>query len=120
MRQRLCRLSGRHSMMTTVSPTPHSFFSSCAWYRVRRVKNFRYFGCWTRRCTATTAVFCIELLTTVPVRVFRCACMLVLFPAFALNGSKPRDVAAYGAHFHRVLELTGGALELQTEQLLLE
>src|SRR6478672_4069189 len=58
-------------MIRTVSPVFAEFSSSCAFTRLVRVTIFPYTGCGTRRSIATTTVFCILSLTTVPVRTLR-------------------------------------------------
>src|ERR1700733_14048203 len=70
-RHRLVAESGRVSISSTRSPTPHSFFSSCALYFLVRRMTLPYLGCFTRSSTATTTVLSILSLTTRPARVFR-------------------------------------------------
>src|SRR3989344_2777534 len=52
--------------MVTLSPVLYSFFSSCALYLVVTLKYFPSNGCFLRRITATTTVFCILSDTTTP------------------------------------------------------
>src|SRR5262245_10933133 len=66
-RQFLVLLSGRVSMIVTVSPILHSFFSSCATNLEVLFTNLPYFGCFTLRITATTIDLFILLLVTIPV-----------------------------------------------------
>ena len=63
--------SGRVSISTTRSPTPHAFSASCALYRLVRRMTLPYFGCLTRSSTSTTTVLSILSLTTRPSRVLR-------------------------------------------------
>src|SRR5262249_869937 len=69
-RQRLSRLSGRHSTIKTRSPTWLSLRSSCAFTLVLGLSYFFYFGCITVRSTETMTVFCIRSLITHPIRSF--------------------------------------------------
>src|SRR5690606_25697162 len=68
--QRLFLLNGRVSIILTVSPMPHSFFSSCAINLVVLPINFPYIGCFTFLWTATVIVLFILLLTTFPILSF--------------------------------------------------
>src|SRR5258705_9548066 len=63
--------------MSTRSPIPHSFFSSCAMNFVVFLMNFPYFACFTFRSTATTMDLFILLLTTNPVFSFLRARVIV-------------------------------------------
>src|SRR5580692_4593684 len=65
--QDLRRDSGRHGLIDTVSPSRHSFLSSCASSLVVRRMYLPYIGCFTRRSTDTAMVLSILLLTTLPV-----------------------------------------------------
>src|SRR5580698_7485067 len=65
--QDLRRDSGRHGLIDTVSPSRHSFLSSCARSLVVRRMYLPYVGCFTRRSTDTAMVLSILLLTTLPV-----------------------------------------------------
>src|ERR1700728_2583236 len=65
--QDLRRDSGRHGLIDTVSPSRHSFLSSCARSLVVRRMYLPYIGCFTRRSTDTAMVLSILLLTTLPV-----------------------------------------------------
>src|SRR5262249_52289593 len=69
-RQRLSRLSGRHSTIRTRSPTWLSLRSSLAFTLVLRLKYFLYFGCITVLSTETITVLCIRSLITHPMRSF--------------------------------------------------
>src|ERR1017187_7616896 len=65
-RQHFVLLNGRVSIIRTVSPIVHSFFSSCATNLEVLFKNFPYLACFTLRSTATTIDFSILLLVTTP------------------------------------------------------
>src|SRR6476646_803601 len=125
-------------MIRTVSPVFAEFSSSCAFTRLVRVTIFPYTGCGTRRSIATTTVFCILSLTTIPVRVFRAfrsvACSLVISAmchvpprsaralelALAQDGLEACDILADPAQPKRIFEWFGRTAEVQTEALLLE
>src|SRR5262245_9242684 len=70
-RQRFSLDIGRVSMISTVSPGPHSLFWSCALNFVVRRIVLPYSGCRMRDSIATTTVCTILLLRTTPIRVFR-------------------------------------------------
>src|SRR5688572_20963138 len=65
--QRLSLDRGGASMISTVSPSCDSLFSSCTWHTVRRRMNLPYFGCRTRRSISTRRVLCILSPVTTPV-----------------------------------------------------
>src|SRR5256885_14651971 len=73
---------GRHSSIMTKSPSPHSFFSSWAWYFFERVTIFPYIGWVTRRSTNTVTVLSILSLTTRPVSVRVVLASLISLPPF--------------------------------------
>src|SRR5690606_17265891 len=103
-RQRLSFDSGRVSMMRTVSPAFAEFSSSCALSRVVRVTIFLYIGCGTRRSIATTTVFCISSLTTMPTRVLRAlrgvvACSFRVTSAMVFQ-APPRSARLLGGGLH--------------------
>src|SRR5208337_2075427 len=90
-RQRFSLLSGRDSTTRTVSPIPHSFFSSCALIFFVRVRYFLYSRCSLRWWISTTIVFCILLLTTRPWRTFLTGTVFRAFPA----GAVPRAFSVF-------------------------
>src|ERR1044071_7937964 len=57
------RDSGRHSAISTRSPSLNSLVSTCAWYFFERVMIFPIIGSRPRRSTWTVTVFCILSLT---------------------------------------------------------
>src|ERR1043165_8542797 len=65
-RQDLVREIGRHSAISTRSPSLNSLVSTCAWYFFERVMILPIRASRTRRSTLTTTVFCILSLTTRP------------------------------------------------------
>src|SRR5258706_454919 len=65
-RHDLVREMGRHSAISTRSPSPNSPVSTCAWYFFDRVMVLPIMESRTRRSTRTTTVFCILLLVTRP------------------------------------------------------
>src|SRR5262249_52686541 len=82
--QRFRRLIGRVSTIATVSPIFASPFSSCTMnFDVRR-SVLPYSPCRTCHSTATTMLFCILLLTTVPTFSDFCA-MFSSYPRFCLK-----------------------------------
>src|SRR6267142_5374991 len=85
IRHALVLESGRHSSIRTRSPSPHSFFSSWAWYFFERVRIFPYIGWVTRRSTSTVTVLSILSLTTRPVSV-RVVLLSVILPLPSLSG----------------------------------
>src|SRR5687767_14439821 len=60
---------GRHSAISTRSPSPNCPSSTCAWYFRERVMVLPMSASRTRRSTRTTTVFCILLLVTRPTSV---------------------------------------------------
>src|SRR3954471_12554345 len=63
--QRLSFERGGASMISTVSPSCDSLFSSCTWHTVRRRMNLPYRLCCTRRSISTRRdLFILSLLTT--------------------------------------------------------
>src|SRR5436190_415467 len=96
-----------------------------------------YRRCRTRSTTATTAVLSILVEITIPSRTLRwvvrvasvvssAMCLLLRFQllghgdlAFAQQGLNAGDVAAHLRDARDVVELTGGVLEAEVEQLLL-
>src|SRR5437867_7287735 len=80
---------GRHSSITTKSPSPHSFFSSWAWYFFERVTIFPYIGWVTRRSTNTVTVLSILSLTTRPVSVRVVLASLISLPPFPSGWCAP-------------------------------
>src|SRR5438552_2850529 len=80
---------GRHSSITTKSPSPHSFFSSWAWYFFERVTIFPYIGWVTRRSTSTVTVLSILSLTTRPVSVRVVLASLISLPPFPSGWCAP-------------------------------
>src|SRR5215216_1539153 len=58
--------SGRHSAISTRSPSLNSLVSVWAWYFLERVMILPIMGSLTRRSTRTVTVFCILSLTTRP------------------------------------------------------
>src|SRR4249920_45514 len=65
-RQDLVREIGRHSAISTRSPSLKSPVSTWAWYFFERVMILPIRASRTRRSTRTTTVFCILALTTRP------------------------------------------------------
>ena len=61
---------GLVSIIFTVSPSPHSLFSSCALSLMVLLMTLPYFGCFTLSSIATTMVLSILSLTTLPTLVF--------------------------------------------------
>src|SRR5262249_29229566 len=144
-RQRLVADSGRVSISSTRSPIPQAFAPSCALYFLVRRMTLPYLGCLTRSSTSTTTVLSILSLTTRPSRTLRYpreACSAVSFTtgsvtatdsligvrlllfhdddaelAFALHGVDARDLLAHGAQPPVALQLPGGRLETEVEQL---
>src|SRR5580765_1301468 len=92
IRHALVLESGRHSSISTRSPSPHSFFSSWAWYFFERVRIFPYIGCVTRRSTRTVTVLSILSLTTRPVSV------RVVLPSVILPSPFPSGSCAHGLY----------------------
>src|SRR5208337_5665098 len=90
-RQRFSLLRGRVSTTRTVSPIPHSFFSSCALILLVRVRYFLYSRWSLRWWISTTIVFCILLLTTRPWRTFLTGTVFRAFPA----GAVPRAFSVF-------------------------
>src|SRR5262249_35794040 len=92
-RQRFSLESGRLSMISTVSPTCDSLFSSWAWQTVRRLMYLVYRGCFTSRGISTRRVLFILSLVTTPTstrrrpRSFCC-----VFSAIAVTPPAPRPV----------------------------
>src|SRR5665213_3041074 len=87
-------------MIRTVSPSFAEFSSSCALSFLVRVIIFPYTGCFTRRSIATTTVFSILSLTTVPVRTLRAlrvsspsVVSVILLLPLVLHRLEPGDVA---------------------------
>src|SRR6266571_1131702 len=76
---------GRCTSIMTRSPSPHSFFSSWAWYFFERVTIFPYIGWVTRRSTNTVTVLSILSLTTRPVSVRVVLPSLISLPPFPLG-----------------------------------
>src|SRR5688572_10019465 len=138
--QRLRRLSGRDSAMSTRWPTFASLFSLCATNFVVLRWILPYSSSRTVRSTATTTVFSILSLTTVPVR---CALTLMSFlpggsertrptlpegPPLRLSGCRLlaqnrlhlRQIAAQLAHPRRRLQLPHRLLDPEPEDLVVE
>ena len=67
---RLVLLVGRHSVISTVSPSFDSLFSSWTWQTVRRRRYLPYFGCRTSRPISTRRVFGVLSPVTTPISTF--------------------------------------------------
>src|SRR6185369_875314 len=136
MRTRSQRLSfdrGRLSIISTVSPTCDSFFSSCMWQTVFARRILPYFGCLYNRGISTRRVLSILSLVTRPIarlRIVSCPWSVVRccfspnylndpvllrsgafqFP-FALDRADASDFAAEFAEVARRIELFGRRLK---------
>src|SRR5579862_8644858 len=112
--QRLRRLSGRVSMISTVSPTLAAFSSSCTMnFDVRRCV-LPYSPWRTCHCTATTQLFCILSLTTTPV--FSAFCDITSPALLSDHGLDPREIAAHRAHLFRHFQLPHRLLQAHPEE----
>src|SRR5262245_3063552 len=140
-RQRLVADSGRVSISRTRSPLPQAFSASWALYFLVRRITLAYLGCFTRSSTSTTTVLSILSLMTRPSRILRypranppssaagtvLASLTVFLHlvgqghdaklALPLHRVDARDLLAHGAQPPMALQLTGGSLEPEVEQL---
>src|SRR5262249_46748227 len=140
-RQRLVADIGRVSISRTRSPLPQAFSASWALYFLVRRMTLAYLGCFTRSSTSTTTVLSILSLMTRPSRILRypragppsvaagtALASLTVFLrlvghghdaefALALHRVDARDLLAHGAQPPVALQLAGGGLEPEVEQL---
>src|SRR5262249_53858419 len=117
--QRWRALSGRVSVMATLSPILASFFSSCARKVDVRRWVFPYSGSRTCRSIATFTVLSILSLTTTPVTTALVAIALHRL-LLAQHGLHARQVPAQRLQLVGRLELPHRLLDPQPEQLIVE